>query len=542
MSTLRPLLRLVLSSRTHLFVLVLLALLLSAGINKGEFHFFGDEMRHAVTGVYFRDLMVDLPIRHPVRYTYEYFSKYPALGLVYWPPFFHFVEGIFFLVFGISVISSRLCILAFALTGAYFWYQIAARYGERHLALLSTLIFPLLPFMLTYERVTMLEIPMIGMCLAAIHYWLRFIDNERRLDLLIFAFLLSAALLTSQKSIFLAFFVVAHFLRKWRWRLLKRWDIWVAAVFSVAVVVPWYLLTFSRLALSYERVVGENFSHAARLLDLLYYVTLIPDQLGIVFTCLGGAGFLWALLRARQRYGLFLLWILVTYFCFTIVQEKSLRHTMIWIPPFVYFGLVALEVLLPKRTLALAAGGVIALVCAGNALIFEAPKIGGMDEVARYVTALPESEVLYFQGPLNGNFIFMVRRHDPEKRHLVAREKQVQAIRVFEAYGSRKIMETPDEFVNFVKTWGIRYVLLENREMFTGLGPVRGALLSGQFELVRVFPLWGNQHHLMDRRVYLYRFRGQLNRSSVPVVVPMMTIRRDIKVDLNRLAGRPWPN
>jgi len=24
--------------------------------------------------------------------------------------------------------------------------------------------------------------------------------------------------------------------------------------------------------------------------------------------------------------------------------------------------------------------------------------------------------------------------------------------------------------------------------------------------------------------------------------IPMMTIRRDISVDLNHLAGRPWPN
>jgi hypothetical protein len=39
----------------------------------------------------------------------------------YWPPLFHFVEGLFFLVFGTTVWASRLSILFFALMVVYFW-------------------------------------------------------------------------------------------------------------------------------------------------------------------------------------------------------------------------------------------------------------------------------------------------------------------------------------------------------------------------------------------------------------------------------------
>jgi hypothetical protein len=534
--------RLFLVTHAHWFLLVLLAVLISIGIHTGEFHYFGDEMRHAVTGLYFRDLLMDLPLSNPVRYTLEYYAKYPALGLLYWPPFFHFVEGIFFLVFGISVVSSRLSILAFALAGAYFWYRIAERQGSRHLAFFSALIFPLLPFVLTYERVTMLEIPMVAMCLAAIHFWLRFIDGERAWDLWLCAFFVAVAMLTSQKSIFLALLIPLHFLGKWRWRLLKRWDVWCAAGLSAALVLPWYFFTFNQLALSYERVVGEGFSHAARVFHALYYLKHLPDQVGLLFTCVGGAGVLWALMRARRRYGLFLLWVFSTYVCYTLIQEKSIRHTMIWIPVLVYFALVAVDILLPFRKLNLWAAGAIAAYYVGNAVVFEVPKISGVEEVAKYVLSQPESDILYYQGALNGNFIFMVRKHDAEKRRLVAREKQVVAIRVFEGYGSRRIMESEEEFLDFVRNSHIRYVILENREHLSGLNPVRAVVNSDHFELLRIFDLTGNEHHLKERRVLVYRLRDPFSPQPARMVIPMMTIREDIPADLSRLAGRPWPN
>jgi len=91
---------------------------------------------------------VDRPWNSPVQYAYEYYAKYPALGLVYWPLLFHMVEGLSFLVFGISVLASRLTILAYALVGVFFWYKIAEREGPQSRALASAFIFPLLPYML----------------------------------------------------------------------------------------------------------------------------------------------------------------------------------------------------------------------------------------------------------------------------------------------------------------------------------------------------------------------------------------------------------
>ena len=109
--------------------------IISIGITHGEFFFFDDEMPHAITGVFFRDLIVDRPWSNPVQYAYEYYAKYPSPGLLYWWPLFHIVEGLFFLAFGISVLASRLTILSYALVGVFFWYKIAEREGPQPLSL-----------------------------------------------------------------------------------------------------------------------------------------------------------------------------------------------------------------------------------------------------------------------------------------------------------------------------------------------------------------------------------------------------------------------
>ncbi|MBI1749131.1 MAG: glycosyltransferase family 39 protein [Acidobacteria bacterium] len=530
------------NNRLHWLVLLVVGLIISVGITEGEFHFFGDEMRHAMTGVFFRDLIVDHPWSHPIQYVYEYYAKYPSLGLLYWPPLFHFIEGLFFLVFGISVVTSRLTILSFALLGVYFWYKIAEREGPRRRALASAFIFPLLPFVLVYERVTMLEVPKVALCLAAVYFWQSFMREERARDLWWFAAFLVATFLTSQKAVFLPFFVVLHFLVERRWRLLKRWDVWVAGLLTVVTVVPWYLFMLHKLSLSYERVAGQGFEHAATYAHLFYYLGHVTPQMGILLGVPGMAGFVWALLRARREHRFFLIWVVACYVCYTLIQEKSIRHSMIWIPVLVYFALVALENLLPRRNWVIAAFCVLAAYSAVKAVRIEAPKVSGIEPIAQYLVAQPDSEVLYYQGFLNGDFIFFVRKYDPEKRRLIAREKQIVATKVNVGYGTRRIMNTPEEVIAMFQKWGIRYAVVENREFIDGLGPVWVALQSDQFEVLRTYNIKSNNRSFNDRRATVYRFKGELRRSDATVTLPMMTLREDIKADLNRLAGRPWPN
>src|SRR5216684_8635355 len=190
--------------RPSVILILVIGLLLSRGITKGEPFYNNDETRHVMNGVFMRDLLVDRPVAHPLNYAYEYYAKYPAIAVPHWPPLFYLVEGLFFLIFGISVWASRLAILGSALLGAYFWYHIAERFGPPSRACLSAFVFCLLPAVMVFESVTMLEIPQVALCLGTIFFWLRWVERERAADVWAMAGFAAAAMLTSQKSIFLA--------------------------------------------------------------------------------------------------------------------------------------------------------------------------------------------------------------------------------------------------------------------------------------------------------------------------------------------------
>jgi len=537
-------------SLAHLALLALVVLVTAIGYRPDEFHFTTDETRHAVTGLFFRDALADRPFANPRQYAFEYYAKYPALGIPHWPPFYYFVEGAFFLLFGISILSARLSILLFALLAAYFWQRLAATQGPPRRAWFAALIFPMVPYIIVYERSVMLEMPYLALALAAIYFWVRFLETERGLYVWLVGGFATLAFLTSQKALFLPILVGLHFLMERKFRLLKRWDVWAALALSSAAVVPWYLFTFRSLALSYERVIGESSAYLAILPVLTYYWDRLPWQMGAVLFCLCIPGILWALVRAPRQHRFFLLWVLSCYATFTWVREKDLRHTMIWIPPLVYFSVLAVEALFAHRRWALVATGGLCLTLFVNALELDRRRMVGVEAAARWVSAQDESEVVYYQGALNGNFIFWMRKYDPEKKRLIAREKQFVATQIVAGYGRREMMKSPEEILNFFRTWGIRYALVENREAIPELSRARAFFQSSHFELVQAFPISVNEtvgvegpsRRDADMKILVYRFRGTLQRSSAGVSIPMMTLRSDIPVRLDRLAGRPWPN
>lgn len=513
---------------------------MSLDIHEGELHFNSDEMRHAFTGVFMRDLMVDRP-GDPISYAYQYYAKYPALGVPHWPPFFYGVEGIFFLLFGISAVTSRVVILLFALMGVAFLYGVALQMGPSYRAALAAFITPLMPYMLLYERATMLEIPMVALSLGTVFFWLRFMATERNRYVWATAGFLATALLTSQKSVVLAPLLVLHFVSEGRWRLLKRWQVWAAGAISVALVLPWYMLTVRTAALAVERVTGAGMAHTGKLEHWIYYPYYLHLQVGLKVVLLGGTGLLWAVFFALRKYRFLVLWVLCTYLFFSFLPEKDLRHTMFWIPPFVYFSLLAIEVLVARRRWALVVGAALALNTAVNALYYDRPRLSGVEAAARYISDLPDADLVYYQGHLNGNFVFYIRKYDPQKIRMVARDKQIHATRIIDQFGARQILSTPEQVIDLFRTWGIRYAVIENRMQEKELGPVLEALATPAFERIAEFRISSTVREA-NQKLFVYRYNGPVQRTSEPVVIPMLTLRHNIRVELPRLVGQPWPN
>jgi hypothetical protein len=526
--------------RPPIVLLAFVTLVISRDIVRGEFFFYTDEMRHAMNGVFFRDFLVDFPVRHPIQYAYDYYAKYPALSFPHWPPLFHMIEGLFFLLLGLSPWVSRLTILGFALLASYFWYRISERFGPRHRAFMAALVLACMPFVLLYERVTMLEIPVLAACLATIHFWLKFLDSERRRDLAVLALASVISFLISQKAIFLVFFVLFDLVVERRFRLLRRLDVWVTLLISSAVLLPWYLIASHTLSSWTDRLLGHQFHAMTSLTNYTFYLSKLYDQMGPLLISLAGVGLIVACVKPTRWNRFLLVWVFAGYTCFLFIHEKDPRHTMLWVPPLVYLGFTGLETLVVRRNWGLIASSAISIVFFVNALRIDRPIVSGAREAAEFVCSMPDSDIVYYQGALDGDFIFFARTYDPEKRRLIARGKQV----VVGELGAtpRILLRSPNEILRFFQDWGIRYALIEDKDPLPELGDVRQVLNSDQFERVRTFPVHSNLPNYPVHQIEVFRYRGELHRTNQIVRIPMMTIRNDIPVNLTRLVGRPWPN
>lgn len=131
---------------------------------------YGDEKIHACSGLFLMSLMHDLPLRHPIAYAYHYYAQYPALGIVQYPPFFYFVEGLIFLIYGPSVVMARLTVLLFTFVAVYFWFQLVKELSNEWAAGISTALLVCLPGLVPFEKPVMLEVPTLPLCIAASYF------------------------------------------------------------------------------------------------------------------------------------------------------------------------------------------------------------------------------------------------------------------------------------------------------------------------------------------------------------------------------------
>jgi Dolichyl-phosphate-mannose-protein mannosyltransferase len=523
-------------------LLAIAALVISRGISRGEFFFYYDEMSHAMNGAFFRDLLLDFPWHHPINYAYQYYAKYPFISFPHWPPLFHFIEGLFLLTFGLAPWVSRLAILCFALMGIYFWYRIAGKLGPRYRAFLSALTLACAPFILLYERVIMLEIPSLATCLGAIYFWMKFQEEERQRDLMALTAFVIAAFLVSQKAIFLLVFIGLNLVIEGRYQVLKRKDTWLALFIAFLAISPWYIVASKTLRHFWTRAVGQNSSFLVQSWTYTFYFRHIYRQLGPLLLGLGCIGLVIALLKRTPAHRFLLTWIFAGLFCFTFIREKDPRHTMIWIPPLLYLGFVAIDTLLVRRTWGLVATSALALWLVVLGFVRPRPIAGGAREAARYLVSQSDSDIIYYQGRLNGDFIFFVRKFDPQKMHMVVRDKQIVGRADGPAIETIDTVTTEEQVVTFFETWGIRYAAVEDPDLFGSFAPVHRVFNSSKFELVNTFPVYSNSPDVLARKIEIFRFRGKLRRSEENVAIPIQTIGRSIQFPLSQLVGRPWPN
>jgi len=532
-------------SARHLLLLaltlVLVSLVVLRGIRRGEFDYNVDESQHAATGLYFANLLKDLPVAHPVHYTYLYYAQFPALsGVIHWPPIYYLCEGLLLAGFGPSVVTARITVFLFALLAWIVWFRWVARIHNPWTAALSTVIFATVPTVLFFEKAVMLEIPSLALSIVSLYYWYQYLTTEQAGSMYRFALFSSLAMLTKQSCIFLAVACALSVIVLRRWKLLVTPSSLKALAIVAVLVGPFYTLVYlvhwKSIAMD---LVGSTHGHPRN--ALLFYGKALPGQLGwplLLLSLVGIATSRWW--SKREASVVMLAWIGACYITFTLISHKEARYAFYWIPAFTYFAAGGLTAPWRMRS-ARIVGGLLAVALLGSSLAsawsYQRPYIVGYERLAQQVVQDGRSGIILFDAELPANFIFFLHKFDPG-RHFVVLRKSLWVMHIKRAGGEEELVHNDQQLLDVMRGQGVKYVVVSDdpKTEFAIQNRLRSLLQSeSQFKLLGTFPIESNEPEWQNRHLYLYQNLECAPPQDRLLSIRMLTISHDIVVPWSEL-------
>jgi hypothetical protein len=527
-------------------LLLLLGLAYALNCPASEPFFNNDETRHVMTGVYFRDLLHDMPLGHLREFTVQYYLQYPALGLLVWPPFFYFVEGLFMSIFGTSFLVAKTLICLFTAMACAYLFFLVRRTHDTIRATTAVLIFGLSPIIFRYSHHVMLEMPTLAMGLAAAFHFIRYLDQEKRRDIILAGLAAALTALTRFDAVYLLPFFFILLVARGRLGIIRRWEVLSAAIVAALLVLPFYAMTTAGIGWFHFQNATVEYTpeHSAflSLRRLFFYPASLPGQLGMFALVPALVGLVYGMMKRRRAQAWpYLSLIIACYVTFTVMAEIDPRHTIYWIPAFAVFAADGLALLaqwlrVPKIHLPLAA--FLLLGIAWNTINGRQLYLRGYEEAARYVVANSgSSRFCLFQGELNGDFIYQVRHQDPERRLWVLRaDKLLFSVLVNPQVEYKQFAESDEDILAAIFKYDPEFIVIED-------GPGTGTLQienrvrevlnhhPERFRLEKVIEVENNNSAYQGLQLKLFRNIYRNPNPERHLDIEILMLRRSLKAD-----------
>lgn len=382
-----------------------------------------DEVTHMTTSVFFRDLILDMPLTDLREHTFRYFMQYPELGLVVWPPLFHVIAGLFMLVFGTSITVAKILVCLFSIMACVYLFKLVERTHGIATAPVAAIILGLSPLVFGFSHQVMLEVPALAWSMMAIYHFHSYLQVEKVRDLFLASLAAAFAVLTRFDGAYLAPLLLVLIIVYRRMGVLKNKGVYCCAAFAMCLVIPQFMLTGSEFGWKHGIDVTQHTGSATQLLfkRLLFYPSCLSAQMSwwaIVPLLIGLISAFHPSKRKATR--LYLAIIAVVYVMFTAVVELLPRHTIYWIPAFSLFaadGITTIVQAIRQKWLRSIMTFSIPVAMLWSLLATPLPYLRGFEETARYIIAnSTTSNVVFSDIHFNGSLIYYVHRNDPQRR------------------------------------------------------------------------------------------------------------------------------
>jgi 4-amino-4-deoxy-L-arabinose transferase-like glycosyltransferase len=524
-----------------LLILLFLCLLFRLAPWQGDFYW-SDAPRHALNGVFVKDLLAAAPFSAPQEYALRYYAQYPALTILFYPPLFYALSAPLYALFGVSHATALFAVFLHYAALAWGSYRLAGLWLPREAAMLCALTVIALPEVAFWGRQIMLEVPAFAFLVWSAYYFVRYLRDERPWGMYLACALLVLGMYTKISLAFMAPVYALMLLTRKRWGLLHDRHVWGALLLSVVSLVPLMVLTVKFGQANVQSVTGIADAEVSRgsLSGWLWYLRQLPAQLG--WTALAGAALgaiALAVAAVRRRLeGLgeqvvFLgAWFCVGYVFFSAIDLKEARHSVFLLLPAVLAAYLALS-LLPQRTLALGLGIALAAGTLGQTL-WSRPvfAVSGYAQAVDYLAHhAPKDSAVIFSGYRDGAFVFNMRtREDRRDLSVVRADKLLLRVAVRRELGVEQKALSESDIRALIHASGAHYIVVQPG-FWNDLEVMRrfeAVLASDEFERVERIATPAN-FPAHEQELVIYRNKGPVAKRSDAFQIELPIIGRKIE-------------
>jgi hypothetical protein len=496
-------------------VLLVGALLLFATApHHGEF-WWSDAPRHALNGAFVKDMIAAMPA-HPSAWAMQYYVKYPALTILFYPPLFYLVLAPFYELFGVSHVTALVVELLHYLALSLGLYALARRWVSPLTAIAIGLSAMAAPGIALWGRQVMLEVPSVAFAVWSAVLLENHLANGRWSRLYLALFLLLCATYTKITTIFLFPVYALVLIVAQGWQVLRNRQAWFAVAVTVLGLIPIAFLTLKFGRANVQSLTGIPDARVARdsIAGWIWYARQMPWQLGWPLLALAVAavplGFAGRLSRRLSPADFTLVggWVVGGYLLLSAIDLKEARHALVLLPMVLVAAGLGLDALLPAR----AAGLVLMVLVIGTGVYTwqdtPTPFVDGYREAAEWIgREAPKDAVVVFSGKRDGSFIFNMRAIEARRDISVIRsDKLLLDIAVRRTIGVQQKDLSEQQIGDLLDHDGVSYVVAQD-DFWTDLpemAQLQAVLRSPHFQAVNHISVVANVP-TEDQSLTIYR-------------------------------------
>lgn len=533
----------------HLLLAALVGLLFLGAHADGSY-WWSDAPRHALNGVFVKDLIVAAPWSDPSRYAYDYYAQYPALTILFYPPLFYAVSAPFYALFGVSESTALLVVALHYVAFAWGASALFRCWLPAWPAAAAAAMLCLLPEIAFWGRQVMLEVPSLAFFIWSAVLFTRYRHAASARPLLLYgaAALLLLAMYTKLTAGFLALAFGGTLLYERRAAALKDRHVWLAALLACIGLIPLLVLTvkFGQANIQSAYRINDSLVSRRSLDGWLWYLRQFPGQLGWAMLAAGAAGMMaaaWsavAAVRGRRPAAsalsrgdavFWLLWMMAGYLFFSAIDLKEARHSVYILPPLVLAAALLLMRIRQPRWRGAALAALTAAVGLQTVLLRPVAYVGGYAEAARLVAEqAPKDSSVLFSGYRDGSFVFNMRTHEERRDLTVVRaDKMLLNVAVRRELGVKEHELSEKDILAQIDGLNVSYLVVQPG-FWNDLAVMQRferVLAAGQFEEVARIAT-PNNVRAYEKELVIYRNKAPSGRRAGPRKLDLPIINRSI--------------